>query len=92
MNEVIKISKKTQVNKAAGAVAHFLRDGEKVYVTGTGRLGMMKALQTVTLARRYVLEDGGFEINVRPDFMSVQYGEDTLKGIQFFVTACNIVD
>ena len=48
----------------------------------------MKALHTVTLARRFVLEDGGFDVNVRPDFIKITHGEDQLNGIEFHIVAC----
>lgn len=88
MSELIKISNKTEINKAAGAVAHFLRADKEVCVTGTGRFGQLKALHTVTLARRFVLEDGGFDVNVRPDFIKITHGEDQLNGIEFHIVAC----
>ena len=88
MIDTIKISKKTIVAKAAGAVAHKLRAGEEVKVSGVGKFGTLKAAQTVTLARRYVKEDGGFDINVKPDFVWVEYEDETVKGIEFHVTKC----
>ncbi len=86
MSNNIKISRKTIISKAAGAVAHKLRAGEEVTVSGLDNLGVAKATQVVTLARKYCLEDGGFELAIRPEFLSVEFEEGVKKGIRFNVT------
>lgn len=83
MSNDIKISKKTVIRKAAGAVAHKLRAGEEATVSGLGNLGVVKATQVAALARRYCLEDGGFEITIRPEFLSVEFEDGVKKGIRF---------
>ena len=81
----VKITKTSDTGKTAGAIAHKVRDGETVEVTAIGSTSVLIAIKAIATARRFVQEDGGFDLASYPTYKDIQVKEDTVRGISIIV-------
>lgn len=81
----VKVTKNSDTGKTAGAIAHRIREGNTVNVTAAGGASVHIAVKAIATARRFVQEDGGFDLASYPKYTNIEMNEDTVKGISIIV-------
>lgn len=70
----LKVSKGSNPNNVAGAIANKLRDGQRVWVLAIGADSVTHAVKAISIGRKY-LESDGLDISFRPEFTKVKFDD-----------------
>lgn len=84
MNEILKVSTKSNPNLVAGALVNILKDKEHVEIHSIGAGALNQAVKAVAIARGFVAPSGK-EIGVIPSFWEVKIDGQIKTAIKLVV-------
>ena len=74
MDVELKVSKRSDPNTIAGAIAGKCREHLRVGIQSIGPVCTVRAVSAIAIARRYLVNDG-HDLRFRPEFISCEFEE-----------------
>ena len=77
----LKVSKRSDPNTIAGAIAGKSRDQIRVGIQSIGPASTVRAISSIAIARRYLINDG-LDLRFRAEFINCEFEEGSCMGLR----------
>jgi stage V sporulation protein S len=84
MDVELKVSKRSDPNTIAGAIAGKCREHLRVGIQSIGPVCTVRAVSAIAIARRYLVNDGQ-DLRFRPEFISCEFEEGSCMGLRLSI-------